>query len=363
MKRTVSALLAAVMLGFSAASCAKEETHDLLTYRYDYDLSQYIDLGDYKGLPLSVSEAVSIEVTDEEVQREIAVRTAYYSRNKEITDRGIQNYDTVRITCTVITPEGIATTLEEFDLTLGFNNFPAEVEEQLIGKKTGDTVSVEGTITATNYKLSDFLGLTCRFDITVKGVFLKEQPIYSEDFVRAYLGYDSIADLEASVKEELVLGKKDAYYGEAISLIWPTIVEGTTVKEYPKAELEGMYNDMVSSNQAYAEMQGLTFIQYCQLNFQMTEDEFYENARTLAESMVKEEMICYAIARAESITLTDEEYQTLGTAYAMNQYDFDSLEELESYYDPALIRQSLLFDKVKELTVDLASITYVKADN
>jgi trigger factor len=358
MKRTVSALLAAVLLGFSAASCAKEETHDLLTYRYDYDLSQYIDLGDYKGLPLSVSESVSIEVTDEEVQEEIDVRTAYYSRNKEITNRGIQNYDTVRVACIVTTSEKISTTLADFDLTLGFQNFPAEVEEMLIGKKTGDTVSTEGTVTVTNYKLSDFLGQTCRFDITVKGIFRKEQPIYSEDFVRAYLGYDSIADLEASVKEELILGKKDAYYGEAISIVWPTIVESTTVKEYPKAEIEGMYNDMVSSNQAYAEMQGLTFTQYCQLNFQITEDEFYENARMLAESMVKEEMICYAIARAENITVSDEEYAVLAEEYVA-LYDFDSLEAFEAVYGKEEILEAIMFDKVHELAADSASMTYL----
>ena len=41
----------------------------------------------------------------------------------------------------------------------------------------------------------------------------------------------------------------------------------------------------------------------------MTEDEFYQNIQEQAEAYVKDEMVKYAIARAENITLTDEEYR------------------------------------------------------
>ncbi len=362
MKKTVSALLAAALLGFSAASCAKEEAPDLLTYRYDYDLSQYMELGNYKELPIQIEDTFSLEVTEQEVQQEIDIRVAYYARTKEVTGRAVEVDDIVRISYTLTDKNEGTLSAENFELPLGYGYFPEEVEALLIGKKAGDSVSGDGVITDLNFKFSDYSGETCHFDITVNAILVQEQPIFSEDFVRAYLGYDSIEDMKASIRKELEAEKKDGYYSQAVNIVWSEVLENTTVKQYPKKETDEIYNDMVSSNQAYAEMQGLNFTEYCKLKFQMTEDEFYVNVKKYAEAMVKEEMICYAIARAENLSISEEEYQELGAAYAKEFYDFDTLEELESYYDPALIRQGILFDMVKELTVDLASPTYVPAE-
>ena len=47
---------------------------DLLTYRYNYDLSEYIDLANYKGLP---AEGYTVNITDEDIQQQILATRSY----------------------------------------------------------------------------------------------------------------------------------------------------------------------------------------------------------------------------------------------------------------------------------------------
>ena len=54
----ITALLAACAMLLPLTGCGKSP----LYYRYDYDLSEYITLGEYKNLPVTVSE---INITEE----------------------------------------------------------------------------------------------------------------------------------------------------------------------------------------------------------------------------------------------------------------------------------------------------------
>ena len=49
MKKLAALVVSAVLLTSAFSSCGSK--NDLLTYRYNYDLSEYIDLANYKGLP------------------------------------------------------------------------------------------------------------------------------------------------------------------------------------------------------------------------------------------------------------------------------------------------------------------------
>ena len=64
MKKAVSLILAALTLSATLVSCGTDD--DLLTRKYNYDLSEYITLGDYKNLP---AKGYRYEVTDEEIQQ------------------------------------------------------------------------------------------------------------------------------------------------------------------------------------------------------------------------------------------------------------------------------------------------------
>lgn len=348
---------AASVLTMPMTSCSSDTTDDLLTHKYNYDLAEYINLAEYKGLP---AEGYTYEVTDEQVDAQILATLSYYSKLTDVTDRGAQIGDTVYIDYvgTIDGEEFEGSSEEDCEFTLGTDTF--EFEDQLIGTYAGDHLSIDVTFPDPYPDYPEQAGKPVHFEIDVNTVCMQELPNYTDDFARAYLGYESIEDFETNMRKSL-----SDYYAQRlleyiIGQTWNVVVENTEVIKYPEAEVEAMYNDMVSSNQAYASASGINFETFLSLTYKMTEDEFYEYARAEAESRIKEEMICYAIARAENIELSDEEYTVRATEYAVDYYELASLEAFEALYDKATIRQTIMIDMVQEKVAELASVTYAE---
>lgn len=362
MKKMISLLLCIMCVAGAAVSCGEKTAEDdfdgLLTYKYNYDLSEYIDLAEYKGLE---ANGYHYEVTDEQVEQQILATRSYYSRLTDVTDRGAQIGDTVYIDYvgTIDGEEFEGGSEEDCELVLGTGTFLEGFEEAIVGAYSETDLSVDLTFPEPYPAAPDYSGMDVHFDIHVHEVCEQELPEYNEDFVRGYLGYDSIADFEAGLRELIAERYEGMYNQYVISQLWATIYENTTVIKYPEEETESMYNDLLTAEQLYAQAQGINFADYVSVNYQMTEDEFYAYIRENVESRIKEEMICYAIARAENITLTSEEYSQRATEYALDYYELDSLEALEAIYSQGTIRQTLMFDKAKEAIVEYANITYI----
>lgn len=343
-------ILTTAMLAGGLSSCGKDD--DLLTYRYDYDLSKYIDLAEYTGLD---AKAYTVNISEEKIQNEIFTTLSYYSKLNTITDRGAEIGDTVYIDY-VGTCEGEEIENEtDNELTLGTGVMPDEFENAIVGHYAGDVISLDMTF-ATPYEAApEYSGKNAHFDITLNEVCEQELPVYSDDFVRGYLGYDSVEDYEAAIYDKLYKYYNDTLIQFIVTQTWNKVIENTTVIEYPKKELNELYDQIVETNQLYAEAYNIDFTNFVSVYYEMTEEEFYEWAMEQAKTSVKEEMISYAIARAENITLTEEEYTERATEYAVTQYELASLEAFEALYDKTTIRQTLLYDKVRELVAEKAN--------
>ncbi|MGN1346752.1 MAG: trigger factor [Eubacteriales bacterium] len=359
MKKIISLILCVLFVAGAASACGekKDEYGDLLNYKYNYDLSEYIDLADYKGIE---AEGYRYEVTDELVEQQILATRSYYARLTDVTDRGAQMGDTVYIDYvgSIDGEEFEGGTEYDCELVLGTGTFFDDFEEAIVGAYPETELSVDLTFPDPYPASPDFSGVDVHFDIHVHSVCEQELPDYNEDFVRGYLGYESMEDFEKSLRELIADRYQSMYYQYVIAQVWDVVYEGTTVKKYPEKETQAMYDDIVTSEQLYAQAQGINFPDYVSVNYQMTEDEFYAYVQTQVEERIKEEMICYAIARAENITLTEEEYKTRATEYALDYYALDSLAAFETLYSQGTIRQILMMDKAKEKIVDYANVTY-----
>jgi len=355
MKKAVSLILAALTLSASMVSCGTDE--DLLTHKYNYDLSESISLGDYKNLP---AEGYRYEVTDEEIQQQVLATRSYHARTIDVTDRAAQAGDIVYINYvgTINGEVFEGGSEEDCEVTIGVGALP--FEQTLIGKNPGDAYSVDVTLPDPYPAYPENSGKEVHFEIEVDSIMEQELPIYNDDYARAYLGHNYTADFEKHVRTLLEEHYLAVYREYVDSQIWPVLVENTTVIKYPEAEVEEMYNSIITSNTAYAEAMGLNLAPYIQVNYNMTEEEFYQAVRAECEGRIKEEMICYAIARAENITLSEEEYQTRALEYAVNTYNLNSVAAFENLFDKEVIRETIMFDLVHECLVDYANITYTK---
>ena len=355
MKKILALALAALILGLGAAGCKKAED-DLLTAKYNYDLSEYINLAEYKNLP---AVGYKIEVTDEAVEQQILSSRSYYSRLTDVTDRGAEIGDTVYIDYvgTIDGEEFDGGAEEDAELVLGSGTYFDDFENAIIGAMPESTISVDLTFPDPYYQFPEHAGENVHFEITVHEVCEQELPEYTEDFVRAYLGYNSKAEYEAAARQSLEDYYRDIYYQYVSDQVWDIVYENTEVIKWPDAEVSEYYNTVVEANQAYAEVTGLNFASYVSLFFDgMTEEEFYTTAKSEAEQKVKEEMIVYAIARRENLSLSEDEYTKRATEYATKYYEMSSLEAFEETYDKPLIRQTILADLVHEFIVDHADV-------
>lgn len=350
-KKRLSFLLTLLLIALLFASCAKEADAPA---RYQYDLSEYIDLAEYKGLP---AETNSLTITDDMIREQIDATRVYYARVTPVTDRGAEPGDvlTIKYVSSIDGMPVAELTSDETEITVGTGFFPLEVENALLGTKAGDIVSVDTTLeNATDESL---IGQVIHLDISVTSVGYKELPEYTDDFVRAYLGYDSTAELEEQVRKNLEKHYRELYEQAVDSQVWSTVVENTVVKAYPEKEVKALYDDLINADQAVAMTQGVEFATYLMDRYGMTEDEFYANAQTRAEKQIKEEMVCYAIARAENITISDDEYTKRARQYAVDS-GYDSLEDLEADYDKATISEYILFDMVHEAVIGYADVAF-----
>ncbi|MBT8417287.1 MAG: trigger factor [Silicimonas sp.] len=90
---------------------------------------------------------------------------------------------------------------EDFPLVLGSGQFIPGFEEQLVGAKTGDEMSVEVTFPA-EYGNTDLAGKPAVFDVTVKAV-QEPKPAPVDDELAKKFGADDLEALKAQIAERL----------------------------------------------------------------------------------------------------------------------------------------------------------------
>ena len=347
MKHKILAILAAAALLLPLTGCGSE---DHLYYRYDYDLSEYITLAEYKNLPV---EKGDFTVTDEQVQNQIMSTVMYFAQEVEV-DRASEQWDTVKFSCTAELdgkelPDYCE---EEGSLKLGFGAYGEEVDKALTGVKAGDTVQAERVLEGF---ISDetLAGKTIQYTFTVNAVCETEDPVYNDVFVKAYFGYDTVAEYEESVRQSMIASAEASRINALVSQTWPVVVENTQVLQYPEKEIDQITDQLFAELEAYTASAGVNFGDYVQMVYGQTEDEFRAYAEELAQAQVKEDMIVYAIARAENLEISDEVYHEYVHMF-MQQLELITEEELEQRYTTGAIKEGILGDLVKECIVGYA---------
>lgn len=343
-------LSAALLLPVTMTGCGKD---DVLYYRYDYDLSDYITLAEYKGLSVTAYHA---EVTEEDIQNEIQSTVLYFAEEVEV-DRASQLYDTVKFSCTA-TLDGEAVDdycLDEGSLRLGFASYGEDVDTALTGVQVGDTVEADRVLSGIAVD-EDMVGKTLHYTFTVTSICETKEQEYNDIFVKAYLGYDSVEAYEQSVRDSLTATAEANQLNAYVYQTWSAITENTEVKKYPEKEVNQIIDQLVAEVESYTTTSGVDFGNYVNAVYGMTEEEFRAYAEEVAQAQVKEDMIVYAIARAENLEVTDEQYHEYAALFA-KQLDYASEEELEQHYTTGAIKESILGDVVKEFVVDNAVVT------
>ena len=262
-----------------------------------------INLGDYKSVKV---EKEALDVNDEKVNAEIEIMRSNAGKLKEVADdEAAQDKDVTNINFEgFIDGEAFdGGKAEGFDLTLGSKSFIDTFEDQIIGHKKGDEFDVNVTFPE-EYHAESLKGKPAVFKVKVNSIKRKEEAELNEDLAKE-LGYDSVEDLKAKTKENLIKREEARIENEYRGKVVDAVVDSINF-EIPEAVVEREIQFQINRFAQQLQMQGMSLNQYFEMTGQDIE-KMRESIKESAEKSVKRDLVLTEIAKVENVQATEEE--------------------------------------------------------
>ncbi len=310
--------------------------------------SDYVNLGEYKGI--AVTQAPP-EVTDE-------YRDSYIDYLLCIDpNRGVIEGDTVNIdyagTLDGVPFEGGTASGQE--LLIGSGRFVPGFEEGLLGAKTGETVEVPLTFPE-NYH-EELAGKDVVFTVTINSIMAQEPQELTDEYVKGL-------DIGLSTVEEYRQYAYDALYEDALETYEMQVEDAALgiafercefTKEPPEEMVERHMEILTSNLSMQAAGYGMTLSQLMEM-YGMDEAAYQEEFRSQAVEYVRQQIMIQAIADAEGLRVSEEEYR--GELEGLLEGSaFGTVAELEEALDGEGYREYMLSQKVLGFLRENAVVT------
>lgn len=367
-KHLIAMLLCAACLTTAAAAVSAEETEAVTEVaseesteaeeteapleRPEYTASDYVTLGDYMGLTVQID----LTASEEEIEEELEYNLQTADVMEEITEGTVEEGDTVSIDYEG-KKDGVAFdggTAKDYDLTIGSNSFIDGFEDGLIGVNVGETVDLNLTFPE-NYFSEDLAGQDVVFTVTVHSI--KRMPELTDDLVNTitegeYTTIDAYKEYIRSYLEEDKAAQRDTM---VMTDLFTQVTYNSTINEYPEEMINYGVQSMRDYYEDMAESFSMEFADFMLMYFGMTEEDFDEQTVLAVQQNLQQELYLKAIAEAEGLELTEDEYAEGCERYA-EANGYESGEELVAAYGEDTVRISLLQDKVLEYLMENAVV-------
>lgn len=314
-------------------------------------LKPEVTLGKYKGIEIEKSDT---SVTDEEVDEAIERERETNARTIIVEDRAVKNGD-----MTVIDFEGFVDGVafeggkgENYPLTIGSGTFIPGFEEQLIGAELNKKVEVNVTFPE-DYQAADLAGKPALFKCMVKEIKEKELPELDDEFASEVSEFETLEEYKNSIKKDLAEQKeKDAKDVKEEKLV-DAIIEDATM-DIPEPMITTQQRQMAEDFAQRIQMQGLSIEQYFQFTG-LTRTAFLEQMKPQAEKRIKSRLVLEAVAKAENLEVSDDEYNEEVESMAKNyRMEVDKLTEMIGSFEKKAIREDICIRKAVDFIIEHA---------
>lgn len=314
-------------------------------------LKPEVTLGKYKGVEV---EKADTNVTDEEIDAAIDQERENNARTISVEDRAVQDGD-----MTVLDFEGFVDgeafeggSGENFSLTIGSGTFIPGFEEQLIGAEIDKEVEVNVTFPE-DYQAEDLAGKAAVFKCTIKEIKAKELPELDDEFASEVSEFETLAEYREDVKKNLTQKKEESAKTAKEEAVVEAIIADAQM-EIPEAMLATQQRQMADDFAQRIQMQGISIDQYFQFTG-LTRAAFLEQLKPQAEERIKSRLVLEAVAKAENIEASEEEYkaeiQKMAEAYQMEE---DKLTEMIGEFEQKSIREDICVRKALDFAIENA---------
>ena len=341
-------LCSAMMLGMTA--CGSNISYD------KYDLSEYITVGEYKGLKVA---PYSISVTEDEVDARIQTNLEDAASVQEIeAGTAIEDGDTVNIDYTgkIDGKKFDGGSAEGYDLVIGSGSFIDGFETGIIGKTVGDKFDLDLTFPS-DYQEESLQGKAVVFTVKVNSASREVVPEFTVDFVQNTSDYNTLEEYEQYVEKTIYDEKEQEAIENQKTTLWSDLLEDTEVKKYPEKELNYYIDFNSEQMDSMAELYGMSREDLLASYDFGDEEEFAAVNEDSSKLRVKQEMLIEYLAQKEGIEYTEKEAEAMKKEYEEAGYDDETVESQTGRTMEEYVHIELLYQKVLEFLLENADIT------
>ena len=352
--RKISGVLILTMGLTLLGGCGHKSNKRILNDMVD-KYSAYCTLGEYKGIEY---EETKTEIDDELINSRVQALLSNYSTTEYVTTGTAQNGDTVNIdfvgSIDGVEFDGGNTNGAGYDLTLGSGTFIDNFEEQIVGHNIGDEFDVYATFPDDYTPNPDLAGKEAVFAVTLNSIVQTVTPEYTDDFIAANTDYSTIAEYEQSIRDSLTESYEDSDSSANKAAVMEIAVANAVINEYPTQEMEDFIDDQIKTAKEQAEQYGYDLGTYISVySIFSSEDEYREYVSEVFETYINEKIVVCAIAKAENITVSNDEINDYKQKI-MDSYGITDEDALAEIYSNEEVVYYTLADKVAEFLVENA---------
>ena len=329
------------------------EKGNAFIYEATVALKPEVTLGEYKGVEVKKAEAV---VTDEDVENELTAARKKNGRLIDVEDGTIEDGDNTIIDFTGYiddkTFDGGAGT--DYPLVIGSHSFIEGFEDQLIGKKKGETCDVNVTFPA-EYHADELAGKPAKFVVTIKEVKRNELPELNDEFASEVSDFDTLDEYKADIRKKLQEKKEQDAKVENENNVIEKVVENAQM-ELPQPMVDTQAREMVENYARRLQSQGLNINDYMKYTG-MTPEKLMEQMRPEAEKRIKTRLVLEKVVEVENVEVSDEKLdEQINEIAASYKLEGAKLKEMMGEREKEQIREDLKVQAAIDLLVEQAKL-------
>lgn len=304
--------------------------------------NEVVELADYTKLSAAKSE---VEVSSDNVESSIDSILAGFP----VTEGTVKETDVVNIDYVgkLNGEEFDGGTAEGQTLDIANSTYIEGFAEGLVGKTIGDTVDLNLTFPE-DYGNEELNGQDVVFTVTINSVSSELTDEFVANNLKTEYGVSTVEELKAYVEDQMRLSN-------IFELVWTDFIAGCVVN-VSEEEVNSLIDSGVTYYESYLASLTETSLEDYLEEQGSSLDEFKAVLKEEAIVSIKEQIVVEAIAEAEKIEVSDEEYQE-EVNYYVETYGYESAEAFEEDYAKEDVIANVLYYKVVEWTCNQVELT------
>ncbi|MDR2546947.1 MAG: trigger factor [Lachnospiraceae bacterium] len=361
MKKHWSWLLVTLLLAIMVSGCKNSNDADEAEYLKDIKIENYVTLGAYKGLEISID---SPEILEEDIDEAMMMFIDRFPM-LEFVDGPAVSGDEINIDF-VGTVDGVAFaggTADNVIYTLGSYQYIADLDDGMIGMTVGEVKEVPVTFPET-YHSADLAGQPAIFTVTMNSI---ERPMTDQSWTDEYViwltegQFTTISDFRVYIRETMEMDMQAGYDNALATYIADAVLSDATFAELPSGMVRRVTEGLMANISFYAMMNGMDVATYMLMSGMI---DYYDDPDAVlaeqAELSVMRYIAYQAIADIEGLGVTDEELNAAIAELASNAGMGIEEYKKEMEMDEEGYREYLMLSRVSDFLIENAIITIIE---